>query len=135
MKRLPPPTGPIRPRAAAPPVRKARARRRSYGLFVDSNLACAGSFRWAKAEWGRRTCAVAPPIILERLVVLKRLHQHLAEDPPPPACDRLLLREGADRGRCASCGNVVPVHHVDRDERGARSFVLDFADGAPLEPR
>lgn len=70
-------------------------------------------------------CSTAGP--LERLVVVKRLHEHLVND--PDACQRLL--EEAELAGYVHHANVVGVQHVGRDERGP-FLVLDYVDGASL---
>lgn len=64
----------------------------------------------------------------ERLVAIKRLHDHLQED--VEACTRLLAE--AELAGCVHHANVVAVQHVDRDAQGA-FLVLDYIDGGSLK--
>lgn len=63
----------------------------------------------------------------ERLIAIKRLHEHLQED--EEARVRLLCE--AELAGCVQHANVVGVQHVDHDERGA-FLVLDYVDGGSL---
>lgn len=63
----------------------------------------------------------------ERLIAIKRLHDHLQED--SEACARLLAE--AELAGCVHHANVVAVQHVDRDARGA-FLVLDYVEGGSL---
>ena len=64
----------------------------------------------------------------ERLIAIKRLHDHLQED--VEACTRLLAE--AELAGCVHHANVVAVQHVDRDSQGA-FLVLDYIDGGSLK--
>lgn len=63
----------------------------------------------------------------ERLVVVKRLHEHLLHD--AEAKQRFL--DEADLAGCVHHANVVGVQHVGIDDRGL-FLVLDFVDGTSL---
>lgn len=63
----------------------------------------------------------------ERLVVLKRLHEHLVDD--PDARQRLLAE--AELAAYVHHANVVGVQHVGKDERGL-FIVLDYIEGTSL---
>lgn len=64
---------------------------------------------------------------VERLVVLKRLHPHLAGD---DTAKQRLLHE-AELAGYVHHANVVPVHMVGEDDRGVY-VVLDYVEGATL---
>lgn len=63
----------------------------------------------------------------ERLVVVKRLHEHLVHD--PDARQRLI--EEAELAAYVHHANVVGVQHIGKDDRGL-FVVLDFVDGTSL---
>lgn len=63
----------------------------------------------------------------ERLVVVKRLHEHLMND----AQARQRLLEEAELAGYVHHSNVVGVQHVGRDDRGL-FLVLDYVDGTSL---
>lgn len=64
----------------------------------------------------------------ERLVVVKRLHEHLLHDVQA----RQRLFEEAQLAGYVHHANVVGVQHVGQDERGV-FLILDFVDGASLK--
>lgn len=63
----------------------------------------------------------------ERLVVVKRLHEHLVDD--PDARKRLLAE--AELAAYVHHANVVGVQHVGKDERGL-FIILDYVEGTSL---
>lgn len=63
----------------------------------------------------------------ERLVVIKRLHEHLSDD---ELAARRLIKE-AELAGFVRHANVVAVQQVDRDERGI-FLVLDYVEGGSL---